>query len=277
MLKNDKVSIGMPVYNGGKTLRTAFDSLLSQTFTDFELIISDNASTDETKNICLEFEKKDKRIQYIRQKENKGAAYNFKFVLDKSRGEYFMWAAADDYWFPDFIKENLQNLQKKDQFAGSISKVIFKDKSGNIYPSLADSEIVGSTLSRIKFFLSEPGDNSRFYSLFKRKYIKNIKLNKYRFHGADWFFIYKVLLEYKLTSSNKVLMCREKADKFKYFRSHTKDNSNWITLGLPLLPFTLKIIQWTPIYLLICIMPELIKLNLILFNRYRVMKQTCKQ
>ena len=94
--KLPRVSIGMPVFNGDKFIREALDSLLAQTFTDFELIISDNASTDRTEAICREYAERDKRIRYVRQAENLGPAANFRFVLDEAVGEYFMWAAADD-------------------------------------------------------------------------------------------------------------------------------------------------------------------------------------
>jgi len=98
-----QVSIGMPVYNGEPFIRAALDSLLAQTFTDFELIISDNASTDKTEQICREYSAKDKRIRYIRQEINRGAMSNFQYVLDEALGEYFMWAAADDMWDSEFI------------------------------------------------------------------------------------------------------------------------------------------------------------------------------
>lgn len=99
-----RVSIGMPVYNGETYIREAIDSLLAQTFTDFELIVSDNASTDGTEAICREYAGKDARIRYVRQLENKGAMGNFKFVLDAAIGEFFMWAADDDLRHPEFLK-----------------------------------------------------------------------------------------------------------------------------------------------------------------------------
>jgi glycosyltransferase involved in cell wall biosynthesis len=92
------VSIGFPVYNGEKYMRDALDSLLAQTFTAFELIISDNASTDATQAICLEYAARDSRIRYLRQAENLGAAGNFRFVLAEAVAGYFMWASADDRW-----------------------------------------------------------------------------------------------------------------------------------------------------------------------------------
>jgi len=107
-----KVSIGMPVYNGEKFIREALDSLLAQTFTDFELIISDNASTDGTEAICREYASRDLRIRYVRQPVNRGAVANFQFVLDESVGEYFMWAADDDSRSENYIEALLTGFYK---------------------------------------------------------------------------------------------------------------------------------------------------------------------
>jgi glycosyltransferase involved in cell wall biosynthesis len=97
------VSIGMPVYNGEEYIRDALDALLRQTFADFELIISDNASSDRTEAICREYAQRDARIIYFRQKENLGAAANFQFVLDHARAGLFMWAAYDDEWAKNYL------------------------------------------------------------------------------------------------------------------------------------------------------------------------------
>ncbi len=105
------ISIGMPVYNGARYIREALDSLLGQTFTDFELIISDNASIDNTEAICREYAAKDQRIRYIRQSQNLGASANFKFVLDEALGEYFMWAAYDDKWSSNYLLQAKKSLE----------------------------------------------------------------------------------------------------------------------------------------------------------------------
>ncbi len=96
--KHPKVSIGMPVYNGDDFIRRALDSVLNQTFTDFEVIISDNASDDETEIICREYAAKDDRISYFRQKTNIGGTDNFLFVLNKAQSSYFSFLAHDDWW-----------------------------------------------------------------------------------------------------------------------------------------------------------------------------------
>ena len=102
-IKNPRVSIGMPVYNGVEYLSQSLDSLLSQTYGEFELIISDNASSDETEEICRSYAAQDKRIRYCRQEENLGSVQNFNRVFELSRGEYFKWAAYDDVCHPTFL------------------------------------------------------------------------------------------------------------------------------------------------------------------------------
>lgn len=99
------ISIGMPVYNGEEYIRDAISSLLRQTFTNFELIISDNASSDETETICRQYAARDARIHYFRQKENMGAATNFQFVLEHAQSVFFMWAAHDDKWAENYLRE----------------------------------------------------------------------------------------------------------------------------------------------------------------------------
>ncbi|MEO1673070.1 MAG: glycosyltransferase, partial [Cyanobacteria bacterium J06631_2] len=83
---NPLVSIGMPVYNGANFIREALDSILSQTFDNFELVICDNASIDETEKICREYASKDSRIHYHRSQQNLGATWNFNRVFELASG-----------------------------------------------------------------------------------------------------------------------------------------------------------------------------------------------
>ena len=109
------VSIGLPVFNGEKGLESAINSLLEQDYSNFEIIISDNGSTDSTPKICETFVGKDKRIKYFRSEENRGTIWNFNRVFELSSGEYFMWAADDDSRSSDFISKcvNELDLNKK--------------------------------------------------------------------------------------------------------------------------------------------------------------------
>jgi glycosyltransferase involved in cell wall biosynthesis len=104
------VAIGMPVWNGEAFLSEAIESILAQTYGDFQLVISDNASTDATTEICRAYAKLDKRIRYIRQEKNIGAARNYNEVFRRSSGQYFKWAAHDDVLAPTFIEECVRVL-----------------------------------------------------------------------------------------------------------------------------------------------------------------------
>lgn len=105
-----KVSIGLAVRNGEAFLGKVFGSLLHQSFADFELIISDNASTDATAAICRDFAEHDPRIVYVRQSENIGAYENLNVVMRLARGTYFMWGADDDWWSENWIETMLAGL-----------------------------------------------------------------------------------------------------------------------------------------------------------------------
>lgn len=117
-----KITIGLPVYNGEKTIRKSLQSIISQTFTDFVLIISDNGSTDTTQDICKEFVKHDKRILFFRQNKNMGGLWNFEYLLNSAKTEYFVWIAADDFWEPTFLEKNINILDTKKDVVASIGK-----------------------------------------------------------------------------------------------------------------------------------------------------------
>jgi glycosyltransferase involved in cell wall biosynthesis len=107
-----KVTVGIPVRNGEKFMRRALASLVSQSYSDIEIIISDNNSTDDTFRICSDIAETDSRIRVHRHLQNIGATNNFQYVLDSAEGEYFMWAAHDDLWHPEFIEKLVESLDK---------------------------------------------------------------------------------------------------------------------------------------------------------------------
>lgn len=183
---NPLVSVGMPVFNSEDKIRFAIDSILSQTFKNFELVISDNCSTDSTKIICLEYAKKDSRIKYIRQSENIGAALNFKFVLDRSISKYFMWAAADDIRTDDFIEENVKFLELNSEYVASTSPN-FMDGQQDNSSNLVDFDISGDLQNRFnKFFENCWKSHGIFYSLIRRNVLCECKVIGQSFIAADW-------------------------------------------------------------------------------------------
>jgi glycosyltransferase involved in cell wall biosynthesis len=137
------LSIGLPVYNGENFLEQSLDCLLGQTYGDFELIISDNASTDRTAEICGAYAGQDSRIRYFRQKENLGAADNYNFVFDQSAGRFFKWATHDDLLAPTFLERCVEILKNKDCVVLVFTLGQDIDENGNIirtYPPRNDTD-----------------------------------------------------------------------------------------------------------------------------------------
>lgn len=109
-MSSPRVSIGVPVHDGEAYLDAALDSIRRQTFTDFEVIISDNCSADSTPHVARQHARADARIRYLRQPENLGAAPNFNEVFGHARGSYFKWAAHDDLLHPEYLEACVRAL-----------------------------------------------------------------------------------------------------------------------------------------------------------------------
>jgi glycosyltransferase involved in cell wall biosynthesis len=130
-----RVSIGMPLYNAERFLEESLDSLMSQTLADFELIISDNASSDGTLEICERFAASDPRIRLTRNDENRGASYNYNKVFALARAPLFKWAADDDLCAPDFLRRCVEALDERPEAVLSYSKAVLIDESGEALPA----------------------------------------------------------------------------------------------------------------------------------------------
>ncbi len=125
------LSIGLAVFNGAEHLRESIDSLLAQDVGDLELVISDNASTDETPAICAEYASRDPRVAYTRNSQNIGAAANFNRVFALSSGRYFMWGSDDDIWEPSFARKCIGQLDVAPRAVGCTSQIAFIREDGS--------------------------------------------------------------------------------------------------------------------------------------------------
>ena len=184
------VSIGLPVYNGARKVIAAIEGILAQTYRNFELIISDNCSTDETEKICRNFAAKDKRIKYIRQAENIGALKNFKFVLEQAQGQYFFWAACDDWRSPDFVEVNVAFLEANLDYCASTSRA--RDEGGKFNPRwMGDRRLDHETYEgRILAYFKGWHRNAIFNSIYRREVMANHPLLYHaEFLGQDWAMI----------------------------------------------------------------------------------------
>jgi glycosyltransferase involved in cell wall biosynthesis len=140
-----KVAIGMPVWNGENFISEAIESILAQTYGDLELVISDNASSDATAEICRGYVKRDTRIRYIRQEKNMGAAPNYIEVFRRSSGQYFKWAAHDDVLAPEFIQECVRVLDADETVVVcSPATMLINEDGSPIRFSLQDKAMVDS-------------------------------------------------------------------------------------------------------------------------------------
>lgn len=132
------VSIGLPVYNGANFLAETLDSILTQTYRDFELILMDNASTDETAEICRRYAAQDGRVRYHRNEQNIGAAANYNLAFDLGRGKYFKWSAHDDLIAPTFLERCVAVLDQQPDVVLCFTRTVAIDDDGNQikeYPS----------------------------------------------------------------------------------------------------------------------------------------------
>ena len=132
MTRAPKLSVGLPVYNGQTYLAESIEALLGQSYEDFELIISDNASTDDTADICHRYEKDDPRIRYFRQEHNIGGAPNHNFLVAQARGELFKWASHDDLYGRDLLKRCVDALEEFPHVILAHSWTALIDASGAI-------------------------------------------------------------------------------------------------------------------------------------------------
>jgi len=192
MNKKIKVTIGIPVYNSERSIKRRIEEICSQTFQDFVIVISDNASTDKTRHICEEFSKEDERISIFHQEKNRGQYWNFNFILSKANTEYFVMATGDDIWSKNFLEKNVEFLEKNEQFVGSISEVsLFHRNENDIklinntkkfqYAISINSHFEKRLSSYLKYNMA-----AQYYSVFKTKDIKFANFYKKNSNNGMW-------------------------------------------------------------------------------------------
>lgn len=166
------VSIGMPVYNGQEFLANGIESILKQTHADLELIISDNASTDQTPEICRSYAEKDSRIRYVRHEKNLGAARNFNCTFEHARGDYFKWAACDDMCLPDYIQRCVEMFaEAPPEVVLCYPKTTLISQSGEILEDFEDNldiRFAGSH-ERYRYFMFDWKLCNAVFGLYRRE------------------------------------------------------------------------------------------------------------
>jgi glycosyltransferase involved in cell wall biosynthesis len=170
-----RLTLGLPVYNGERFLAASLDALLAQTFIDFELIISDNGSTDQTGAIARRYESSDPRVRYIHHHRNLGAAFNHNFVIEQARGEFFKWVSDDDLYAPDLLQRCIDALDSRPEIVLAHAWTAFIDDAGRIinaldYPLTTD---VPDAVERFRSLLYTQGGDD-FYGVIRMSVLRQV-------------------------------------------------------------------------------------------------------
>ena len=232
MSERPRVGIGMPVYNGERFIAETIDSILEQTFTSFELVISDNASTDATEEICRGYAAKDDRIRYVRNRQNLGAAYNYNQAFHVSFGEYFKWACHDDILQSTFLERCVEVLDRSPSAVGAYTDWAPIDETGKRLdreparhpPWRADSL---DPVTRTRFsFRMERRPPSAIYGLFRADALRRTGLYRPT-HGGDHIMMAEIALYGPILEVPEVLFLNrwhsESGGKIPSFRERV----NW--------------------------------------------------
>lgn len=202
----------MPVYNGEKFISQAIDSLRKQTYANWKLLISDNASEDGTAEIYKKYCRIDNRITYYQHQKNISGQANFKFLIDKADSKYFMWAAHDDIWHPDFISSCIKMLEKDKNAGMAFSNIVNIDSFERvirIYPSFKKFA-EENNFKRVFNYVKDPeimGKANIIYGVYRLSACKKI-WNIYPLNekwGSDMVFVLAALSRYGLCIDNRVL------------------------------------------------------------------------
>lgn len=173
-----RVTIGLPVYNGAATLESAVRPLLAQTFGDFELLISDNASTDATREVAERLAAEDPRIRYVRQPVNLGANGNYSFVAREAHGEFLKWCSASDCCAPTFVERCVAALDAApDAVLAAPRTRLFEGTIENAGDYAFDCSIDGSTpRARLLELMSRLQLNNAFNGLIRLSALRSTRL-----------------------------------------------------------------------------------------------------
>jgi glycosyltransferase involved in cell wall biosynthesis len=183
---NPRISIGLPVYNGERYIAESLDSLLAQTFEEFELIVCDNASTDQTEEICRSYADRDARIRYFRHEKNLGAAKNYRYALELSSCAYFRWATYDDLSAPEFLSRCFEVLEREPSVILAYPKTKFINEFGETISEYEDGMYLKSPKASERFteLLRKLRYVNAIYGLFRKDVLKRTGLIR-NFPGGD--------------------------------------------------------------------------------------------
>lgn len=195
---NPIISVCVPVFNGEKSISRNIKSLINQEFKNFEILISNNKSTDKTLKICKNFKQKDNRIKIFNQKKKLLVFQNFKFLIKKSRGAYVMWLASHHKISKNFLGENYKVLKKNKNFVASMGLDYFEK-----YKNFKDKKrfsFTGDVYQNLKVFFDNCWrTHGLFYSLIRKDVVLKIVPSLKHYLASDWIFMIHLIFQGKIS------------------------------------------------------------------------------
>ena len=208
------ITIGLPVYNGEDHLHEAIDSILRQTYTDFQLIISDNGSTDATEEICREAASLDKRVRYIRHYSNNGGAWNFNYVANSADSPLFRFAADDDLLTPTLLEECIEMRAQERQAVLWYPRTVEIDADGNDIREFPDSLELRDEYPhrRLREFCDKYENSNALFGLIRHETLMSTRLHG-RYRSADIVLLAELALRGRFIEVPKPLFMRRWAER----------------------------------------------------------------
>lgn len=202
------VSVCIPTYNRSAKLMRAINSLHASDYLNIEIIISDNASSDDTERLCTELSDSDERIRYFRQSENVGPTRNFEFARTQARGPYFMWLADDDWVDPAYISLCVQALEDDPSVALAAGQgAYYRDDGSFAYHGNVIEAGSSLPMLRVMKYLWRVWDNSMFYGIYRRSIVEECGMPNIL--AGDWAWVADVLLKGKARIIEDVYVHRD--------------------------------------------------------------------
>jgi glycosyltransferase involved in cell wall biosynthesis len=205
------ISVGMPVYNGEQYLALSIDSVLAQSYGDFELIISDNASSDATESICRRYAGQDSRIRYVRNERNIGASGNYNQLFRLARGRYFRWFNADDLSSPRLHELCLKTIEEHPDASMVYGKTDIIDGEGRFLSHYEDRLDLRqeSAAERFMAYFKQVGLTNAIYGLMRCEALGRTGLmGNGRFPAVDTNLMAELALQGKLIEIPETLFYR---------------------------------------------------------------------
>jgi glycosyltransferase involved in cell wall biosynthesis len=272
----------MPVFNGGRWMAEAVDAILTQSLRDIELIISDNASSDETEAIGRHYAAADPRVRYVRQPANLGPYANHDEVFRLSRGIYFKWASCSDICLPGFFAGCVAVLEARPDVIGVYPKtLVLVDEAGTCYDYADELQLdVERPSVRFSRYIQHPGLNGPFHSVIRRSALQRTPLNL-PFYGSDLNLVAELVLHGRFVElpdrllvrrfdveTSSILMVQDGAAGIK--SAYQIDKTRWERVRMHLTRFAIP--GRAPIGL-----AEKLRIHVILLRRIIGMRYTLRQ